>query len=120
MIKPKVGDTLLTSSFMIRLTIVVLPALSRPLGPQLEGTDLVVAESYSIKIRNSLSFNLAFRRMDSILAAEKLRLTPEHWSPRCPFCSCTGLGSSEMSAVCKIILVGSGKRQLTLIGAVDQ
>jgi hypothetical protein len=32
-IKPSVGLTVVTSSFMIRLTMVVLPALSRPLVP---------------------------------------------------------------------------------------
>jgi hypothetical protein len=32
MINPSVGLTVVTSSFMILLTIVVLPALSKPLG----------------------------------------------------------------------------------------
>lgn len=31
MIKPSVGLTVVTSSFIMRLTMVVLPALSRPL-----------------------------------------------------------------------------------------
>ena len=97
--KPSVGDTLLTSSFMIRLTMVVLPALSRPLRPWSEDTNLVVAESYSIKIRISLSFNLAFRRMDSILSNEVSRLTPEHREPRCSCCSCVGFDFPENPAI---------------------
>lgn len=37
MIKPSVGLTVVTSSFMIRFTMVVLPALSRPLSGHQQG-----------------------------------------------------------------------------------
>lgn len=51
---------------MIFLTIVVLPALSRPLS-QVSRFHQSGKRAYSIKIRISLSFNLAFRKIDSIL-----------------------------------------------------
>ena len=51
---------------MIFLTIVVLPALSSPL-PHLSHCSLAAHNaSYSIRIRISLSFNLAFRNIDNI------------------------------------------------------
>ncbi len=67
MMKPSVGLTVLTSSPIIFLTIVVFPALSRPLdrqqgaGPS-SGTDT----AHSISIRSSLSFSRAFRSIDNI------------------------------------------------------
>ena len=67
--KPRVGLTLLTSSFMIFLTMVVFPALSSPL----RNSNLVAnyeswkMETHNIKILISLSFNRAFRKIDNIL-----------------------------------------------------
>lgn len=80
MLNPRVGLTVLTSSPMIFLTIVVLPALSRPLqvrcqiesGPRSKSKrkkELTVA--YSIKMRSSLSLSLAFRRMESMVAVKR-------------------------------------------------
>ena len=70
MMKPRVGLTLLTSSFMIFLTMVVFPALSSPL----RNSNLVanyeswkMGETHNIKILISLSFNRAFRKIDNIL-----------------------------------------------------
>jgi hypothetical protein len=68
MMNPSVGLTLLTSSPMIFLTIVVLPALSSPLRVKI--SVLYVFPwwfQYSIRIRISLSFSLAFRKIESIL-----------------------------------------------------
>ncbi len=71
--KPSVGLTVLISSPIILLTMVVLPALSRPLCSNsvrllVEGDEWTdYMDPYSIRIRSSLSFSLAFRRMDSIL-----------------------------------------------------
>lgn len=65
---PRVGLTVVTSSFMMRLTIVVLPALSRPLQCR-QFVYLGVIElqdMYSISILISLSFSRAFRNIDSI------------------------------------------------------
>ena len=73
MMKPRVGLTVLTSSPIILLTIVVLPALSRPLHYRLATRPLLTRENdmnaHSIKMRSSLSLSLAFRRMDSIFSA---------------------------------------------------
>ena len=64
--KPKVGLTRFTSSFMIFFTIVVFPALSRPLL-SVSKSAYMQPDTYSIKMRISLSFSLAFRKMDNIL-----------------------------------------------------
>ena len=68
MIKPSVGLTVLTSSFIIFFTIVVLPALSRPLSRisscLLESPKI----THSIRILISLSFRRAFLRIDNILS----------------------------------------------------
>lgn len=67
-INPRVGLTVVTSSFMICLTMVVFPALSRPLHYLLASTRTPDGEGiYSINIRISLSFRRAFRNMESIL-----------------------------------------------------
>ena len=68
MIKPRVGLTVFTSSPIIFLTIVVLPALSRPLQEHHVRVQRAIAIglTHSIRIRNSLSLSRAFRRMDSI------------------------------------------------------
>jgi hypothetical protein len=50
MMKPRVGETALTSSCMMDLTMVVFPALSRP----------------SIRMRISLSFRRDLRRIESM------------------------------------------------------
>lgn len=56
---------------MIFLTMVVLPALSNPLREHVsESTQFLVIVIYSIKIRISLSFNLAFRNIDNILLSD--------------------------------------------------
>lgn len=67
--KPRVGLTVFTSSFIILFTIVVFPALSRPL-PMFVSKLLRLRSKFthSIKILISLSFSLAFRRIDSILS----------------------------------------------------
>ena len=67
--KPRVGLTVFTSSFIILFTIVVFPALSRPL-PMFVSKLLRWGSKFphSIKILISLSFSLAFRRIDSILS----------------------------------------------------
>ena len=73
MMNPKVGLTVLISSFITLLTIVVLPALSKPL--QYHGQlALITASSstHSIRIRISLSFIRALRRIESILLLESL------------------------------------------------
>lgn len=70
MMKPSVGLTVLTSSPMIFLTIVVLPALSSPLDKRKkdqQGKAVMEIASYSIKILISLSLSLALRRTDNIL-----------------------------------------------------
>lgn len=69
MMNPSVGLTLLTSSFMILFTMVVLPALSKPLeSDQLSALkENSLSSTHSIRIRISLSFKRAFRRMDNIL-----------------------------------------------------
>lgn len=70
MLKPSVGLTVLTSSFMTRFTIVVFPALSRPLYKAI--SEMIAScqrlKAHSIKIRISLSFSRAFRRIDNIVA----------------------------------------------------
>lgn len=72
MMKPRVGLTVLTSSPIIFLTMVVLPALSRPLAqvsvsrPIEKSTKEGVQCSHSSSILSSLSFSLAFLSMDSI------------------------------------------------------
>ena len=66
--KPRVGLTVLTSSPMIFLTMVVFPALSKPLARQeTESKRSICRASYSIKMRSSLSLSLAFRRIDSMV-----------------------------------------------------
>ncbi len=68
MMKPNVGLTVLTSSFMTLFTIVVFPALSSPLSRSQPCLPLKeFYQSYSIRIRISLSFSRALRSMDSIL-----------------------------------------------------
>lgn len=71
MMNPNVGLTVLMSSFMTRLTIVVLPALSRPLDTRDQQTptrsSMISLLSHSIRIRISLSFSRAFRRMDNMM-----------------------------------------------------
>ena len=113
MINPRVGLTVFTSSPMILLTIVVLPALSRPLMillVQLSFLSLSLvfpyfhnnlirssdgassSDTYSIKILSSLSFSLALRNMDSILLLCPSYLLVEWWIVRdrksdpTPFC----------------------------------
>lgn len=68
MINPRVGLTVVTSSFIIRLTMVVLPALSRPLQSLASRPERPDQSSYSINIRISLSFKRAFRSMDNMAA----------------------------------------------------
>ena len=65
--KPNVGLTLFTSSFMIFFTMVVFPALSRPLPQSIFSDAIAASRTYSIKMRISLSFNRAFRNIDNIL-----------------------------------------------------
>jgi len=75
MMKPSVGLTLLTSSSMILLTIVVLPALSSPL---LKVSSDIVGPgrpTYSIRMRISLSLSRAFRRTDNMLSIYFQELT---------------------------------------------
>lgn len=76
MMKPRVGLTVEISSFMIFLTMVVLPALSIPLRKQVSvrgfiRTDTnnckVLTATHSMRTLSSLSFRRAFRRIDSIL-----------------------------------------------------
>ena len=67
MMNPRVGLTVLTSSFMILFTIVVLPALSKPLIDLSVICSCQLKLTYSISIRISLSFRRAFRRIDNIL-----------------------------------------------------
>lgn len=69
MMKPSVGLTLLTSSFMIFLTMVVFPALSSPLAHMslVEGSEVGGHGTYSIRTLISLSLSRAFLRIDSIL-----------------------------------------------------
>ena len=69
MMNPRVGLTALTSSPIIRLTIVVFPALSRPLVILAIVFLLYTTPyaPYSIKILISLSLSLAFRSIDSII-----------------------------------------------------
>lgn len=68
MMNPSVGLTVVTSSFMTLLTMVVLPALSKPLSAlSLEEHLRVGWISYSISIRISLSFRRAFLNIDNIL-----------------------------------------------------
>ena len=65
--KPRVGLTVFTSSFMIFLTMVVLPALSSPLVTnQAHENSVDPALTYSISILISLSFNLAFLKIDNM------------------------------------------------------
>lgn len=71
MMNPSVGLTVVTSSFMICLTIVVLPALSRPLMSPRQQVHLYpesIGRVYSIRTRISLSLRRAFRNMDNIMA----------------------------------------------------
>ena len=63
---PSVGLTVLTSSFMILFTIVVLPALSRPLIDLSVICSCHLKSTYSISILISLSFSRAFRKIDNI------------------------------------------------------
>jgi hypothetical protein len=65
MMKPSVGLTVLTSSFMILLTIVVFPALSRPLFPSARQVRRPTS-TYSMSILISLSLSRAFLKIDSI------------------------------------------------------
>ncbi len=65
MMKPSVGLTVLTSSFMILLTIVVFPALSRPLFPSARPVRRPTS-TYSMSILISLSLSRAFLKIDSI------------------------------------------------------
>jgi len=64
--KPSVGLTVLTSSFMILLTIVVFPALSRPLFPSARPARCPTS-TYSMSILISLSLSRAFLKIDSIV-----------------------------------------------------
>lgn len=73
MMKPSVGLTVLTSSPMILFTIVVLPALSSPRR----------------RIRISLSFSRALRRIESIVSVDEL------------VCCFFSTASSKMSEVSK-------------------
>ena len=67
MMKPSVGLTVFTSSFINRLTIVVLPALSSPLrNHQQSWLNADFQSTNSIKILISLSFNRALRKIESI------------------------------------------------------
>ena len=67
---PSVGLTELTSSCMILLTMVVLPALSSPLQEfSPTGSYWIPFGSYSIRTLISLSFNLAFLSTESMIAA---------------------------------------------------
>jgi hypothetical protein len=69
MMKPSVGLTVLTSSFMIFLTMVVFPALSRPLirHSQRHSCSADGGKNYSINMRISLSLRRALRSMDSMM-----------------------------------------------------
>lgn len=59
---------MLTSSFMILFTIVVLPALSSPLPRYQKGNSAIPPASitHSIRILISLSFKRAFLSIDNI------------------------------------------------------
>ena len=74
MMKPSVGLTVVTSSFMIFLTIVVLPALSRPLEYPVGTIPHAgsISMSYSNSILISLSFKRAFRSIDNIIGGDVL------------------------------------------------
>ena len=67
-IKPNVGLTVVTSSFIIRFTMVVLPALSRPLRYISREPLGLKNYPYSIRIRISLSFKRAFRSIDNMVS----------------------------------------------------
>ena len=65
--KPRVGLTLFTSSPMIFLTMVVFPALSRPLPSQSSAlVHYSRAGAYNMRILISLSFSLALRKIDNM------------------------------------------------------
>ena len=65
---PSVGLTVFTSSFINRLTIVVLPALSNPLTEhQQSWLNHLSRSTYSIRILISLSFSRALRKIESIV-----------------------------------------------------
>lgn len=68
MMKPNVGLTVFTSSPMTFFTMVVLPALSRPLRrfSFIHGLS-VVDDTHNMRMRISLSFRRAFRKMDNML-----------------------------------------------------
>ena len=73
MMNPSVGLIVLTSSFISRLTIVVLPALSNPLfGASAKVANLRRESTHSIKILISLSFNRALRKIESIVSLRSL------------------------------------------------
>lgn len=67
--KPSVGLTVFTSSFINRLTIVVFPALSNPLCSISKAGWLNALRqfTYSINILISLSFNRDLRKIESIV-----------------------------------------------------
>lgn len=72
---PSVGLTVLTSSPIILLTMVVFPALSKPLhtiyvrrnAQNKLGREDGWVVTHSIKMRSSLSLSRAFRSIDSIM-----------------------------------------------------
>ena len=66
MMNPSVGLTVFTSSPIIFLTIVVLPALSRPLLKCQPKSRTQGKFAHSIRMRISLSLRRALRKMDSI------------------------------------------------------
>lgn len=69
MMKPNVGLTVLTSSPKIFLTIVVFPALSKPLYSSCKHMlASLLHVTYSIRIRISLSLRRAFLNIDNIMA----------------------------------------------------
>lgn len=81
MMNPNVGLTVCTSSFINFFTIVVLPALSNPLPPGKPGYPFDSSSgSHSIRIRISLSFKRAFRRIDNIALVARREDDSEEWS----------------------------------------
>lgn len=82
MMNPSVGLTVFTSSFIIFFTIVVLPALSRPLSNVSTSATGDCYITYSIRILISLSFRRALRRIDNILESSRIQEEEEVFQQR--------------------------------------
>lgn len=79
MMKPRVGLTVLTSSCIIFFTIVVFPALSRPLNLLGVEHSEDFGCAHSIRILMSLSFNRAFLSIDSIVLLTRVNVDFGVW-----------------------------------------